>query len=69
MVVPNILGSAVMNWCNFTLLALRRMSFGKFVDPWNTYRIRVENFLKNSDTETREAGIIEMRKRFVMYSR
>ena len=39
------------------------------MDPWNTYRIRVENFLKNSDTETREAGIIEMRKSFVMYSR
>jgi len=29
----------------------------------------MENFLKNSYTENREAGRIEMRKRFVMYSR
>jgi hypothetical protein len=67
MVASNILGSTFLNWRNFNLLALR--SFGKFVDPWNTYRIGVENFLGSNDTENREAGRVEMRKRFVMYSR
>ena len=38
------------------------------MDPWNTYRIGVENILKISYTENGEAGRVEMRKRFVMYS-